>query len=899
MHKNIDVYDTNEKRIGTLTNQGMHPQFYDMTRHLQSEDNNTKSWQDTLTITVPNDLVWKLNIREYGTLLGCYRPNGHYYFYEVEIIDEDYNGVRPVKKITALNLLQYSLTGNILNDSKTFVDKTSSQILPFILQRSGWYLDEQSVPIGGVKTFEIQGGDNAMSALSSLVEKYNLVLDAYVEPLKYGRFRKYLYVSNKIGHFTYQTIEFKHGLIGFNRQVSREPGIFATRVYPKTSDGKGIESIEGVPYLEDGRANDLYNANHDGTYIEKTITNETGITNLYALRDWGKAELKKLSTPPYIYTFNTSFLPDNGRFNELPDIGDGYYFKNFDIEPKMIVKGYVTAVDDSYTNPEQNKVTCGDYRTIKYSVPKAIEALRLNAARKADLLKDIQKASHDVSLIDVRHKALDGTDFNSSDEHKRIVMQAFTNGRNISAWVDKRGFVWTAGAGGNDYKYGNAYIRQHGYLTRKDDTEIGTWNAQIDNKVIMSTPEIDIPQDSWAWTYKGWCDARHEDVARVPQYCQKVQINGQDTFITSHACAGNDTVYVHRDNQFRKIDEMRIKNGGHGAMFGVKLEGSTIWLYISRESSSGAKYRVTKIKYQGGATISDNASNFAGNLNSNKYVRTNYDPTSDYQVLSYMDGTVKICNSGDIYKGIDDPLYTINLTATGWERANIFQSGFLRFPYFYWLSGDTSKGQRAMIHCINVVHGGSCLDDELELSNTKAGDPYNEPESISLWDNGNVLVSFNNYEKWGGATSGRSNTYFYQLPIRKRELAGQWDDKGSMIKDEWHTGTWGEKLSLDVAELHNILITDITLYISGKTYNKDQLVGNNCPDGVPEGMFEIIDTEDGTKVQLWLNANQFNQLDGMNKGASYNCHIKFIDMTDQENDGRTIYNGFNNDEEGD
>ena len=45
-----------------------------------------------------------------------------------------------------------------------------------------------------------------------------------------------------------------------------------------------------------------------------------------------------------------------------------------------------------------------------------------------------------------------------------------------------------------------------------------------------------------------------------------------------------------------------------------------------------------------------------------------------------------------------------------------------------------------------------------------------------------------------------------------------------------------------MAELHNILITDITLYINGKTYTKDQLVGNNCPDGTPEGMFEIIDS---------------------------------------------------------
>lgn len=762
MHKNIDIYDTSENRIGTLTNGGRAPQFYSMTRTVQSEDNDSKSWQDTLTITIPDEEVNGYNIREYGTLLGCWRPNGRYYLYEVEIVEEDYTQPLPAKKLTCLNLLQYELMGTVL-DAKTYSLGTVADIIPTILQRTNWNVGDVDGSLddnGGAKSFEIAAGDNAMTALSNLLTTFGVALDAYVQELKPGVFKKIVDCKSKLGAMTYQTLDFHTGMTGFTRTVSREPGTFATRIYPKTSDGKGIESINnGIGYVQDVDANAKYNANSYGNFVEMTLTNDTGIGNLYALKDWASEQLKKYATPPYTYTFNTSFV------QSVPNLGDGYYFKNFGVEPPLIVEGYVTSVTDSYTNPETNAVTCGDFRTIEYSIPSIVKNLREQLSQQAATVEAVNAAIKDANTITLSVLQPDGTDFATADDQKRLIAQTWENNTNISAFVANNGWRWQSLTDGST---------SYGYQKHVTYGELGTWRAQVDNDYISTTPEINVNPRAMTAAFVGsftpWVNDNPKETGHIAQCIVDM---GDGYYITSHGLGKSQkdgTAYVLRDSSLKIVSKMVVDYGGHGTNFGAYKDGNDYYLIIGRHDAAGTTYYLSRVKYQAGKTLAPTASDFLNLTQSSR----NMTAGGNASEVSYKIGdTVTVVpwasiNTSDkkldIQK-ITTNVTTVNLAKSGLTNADYYQSYSVASPFVFWCSGNynpkLTNSAPNRIAAVNHYHGGQEFRTifDAETFSPKYSAAY-EIQSINRNTAGQVLVMFIAYD--GAEVDGRCVEYVYK-----------------------------------------------------------------------------------------------------------------------------------------
>lgn len=769
MHDNLDIFDNRERRVGTLTNHGTRPQFYSMTRTVQSEDNDTKSWQDTLTVTIPDEEVSGYNIREFGTLIGCWRPNGRYYLYQVEIIDEDYTQPLPCKKLTCLNLLQYELMGTIL-ESKTYTNADIQTILANILQRTNWNYGEVEYD-GGQKSFSISADDNAMTALSNLLTTYGVSIDAYVKQIKPGVFKKLVDCKAKMGEMTYKVLDFHTGMTGFTRQVSREPGTFATRIYPRTSDGKGIASVNnGIDYVEDVEANDKYNANDYGKFVEMTLSNDTGIQNLYALKNWAQTQLKKYSTPPYIYTFNTSFV------NEVPSLGDGYYFKNFDIDPPLIVEGYVTSITDSYTNPENNAITCGDFRTIEYSIPRIVTELREQLQANDVNVEAVRKAMADINSITVVTSTPDGKDFNNTSETKRAIFSAYEGLHNISAYLQPQGAEWRFMKDGSvDY----------GFVKKATYSDIGMWNGYVNNDYIVEQSELDIDVNkiSVIGSYTPWVSSGNEPL-HVGQCIIK---NSDGTYFTSHGVGNStdDTIYCWRDSSFKVKQSMTVKYGGHGTNFGAYYDDTKkayfliIFHHDTSKNSSGkwSKYYASIGQFKAGTYEATDESTFRRLYSSNHYLTAAGNGDSIGWKVGNTVSIRALYQGSDPYDQTkrtlapDNASYSIDLTKVGLNTSkDYYQSFSVHNDWVFWCSGHTGQNATNKIAAVNAVHGGRCFRYTIDFDNFgfKYTTGINEIESITVTPDNQLLIQVINYMK----TSGDGNEcveYILQTPLIIRQ----------------------------------------------------------------------------------------------------------------------------------
>lgn len=782
--KTIDVYTSKMNYITTLSLTGRGIPYYDHARDLAIDgDDNGREWQDTMTLNVTLDDYNRAGIDPNGWLIWTGSDNRQY-LYGITNVLTDYSGQAPFVTLTCANAFSFAMNQQHIED-KTFTGAKLADILAYIMQNSGWNLgkvDSLSNQTDDPTEFVVSGSDSAMTVFAQLVSAYRAEVRAYITIdggiiNKHVDFLRNLHfpvtvhdasiVDETADMYDYpssgdtvtsalpsdgRTIEFRNGLAGFTR--SQDNTAIYTRIWLKGKNDTTIGSAnDGKDYLQDEAANVRYFGN-ETTFSETTLENDN-IAQANALKQWGEKQLKKYNHPAYTYVITTAYA----RPEDQPEIGETVFIKNTDVVPEMTVLAEVIATHVSDTDPQDNTVTLGEYRTLNPTSPKSVQALLDKL--KSELASDIDKAKSNAEVIRPNVLYPDGTDFDSADEVKRAIAQVYVNNDNLTAHVLPRGFVWRHITDGSQ---DTSKATLNGYKISLTPADVGTIRLVIDTQYLTDTPEIELDQSTA--TLLGQFNSSNDVIKHAAQYVQ--QLN-DGTYITSHNDGKGNTWYVHRTAKLAAIDSMVITNGGHGASFGVdqSTAGKTrIYATTYNPNDADNYYRLTFFDYSSGAVYDQTSSMLTVLLTRPEYFRTGYDPTSNMLVVSGGDGVIDMYEASSLAAGNTKPANTVDIKQYGVNLSSqTYQSQTLRFPYLVWTTGNANGSDTPTIYAANVEHGGSEFTQAIDTTgvfNTQHG--LIEPETVAFNGN-NLIISFNERQT---QTSGDEIQYVYSCLMKER-----------------------------------------------------------------------------------------------------------------------------------
>ncbi|EDN8735471.1 hypothetical protein GUM07_03840 [Listeria monocytogenes] len=304
----------------------------------------------------------------------------------------------PYKHIFAENVFIYDLNNVIVRD-RTFTDTTIEPVLNYILAGSGWAVDDVE-NVGLVESVEFSGYTTAQEALHQVCEAFDCEVKFYVKTYQ-GRIVDYrCKVAAEFGENEGVRIENGTGIKGITRkQVITDVKTALIPLGATQDDGNPltISSVNnGLDYVFDDDANDLYNPSGNG-YLMTVATNEK-ITNANALKDWGKAELKKINSPKYQYEVDVLMLEQVYGF-EAHRIRKGSHVRVVDHEmnPPVTVDARVIELNISYSDMAKSTCVIGDFIEVNSATPAIINQLRQNQQVATDAKKTAVIAGGDAA----------------------------------------------------------------------------------------------------------------------------------------------------------------------------------------------------------------------------------------------------------------------------------------------------------------------------------------------------------------------------------------------------------------------------------------------------------------------------------------------------------------------
>lgn len=304
----------------------------------------------------------------------------------------------PYKHIFAENAFIYDLNNVIVRD-RTFTDTTIEPVLNYILAGSGWAVDDVE-NVGLVESVEFSGYTTAQEALHQVCEAFDCEVKFYVKTYQ-GRIIDYrCKVAAEFGENEGVRIENGTGIKGITRkQVITDVKTALIPLGATQDDGNQltISSVNGgLDYVFDDDANDLYNPDGNG-YLMTVATNEK-ITNANALKDWGKAELKKINAPKYQYEVDVLMLEQVYGF-EAHRIRKGSHVRVVDHEmnPPVTVDARVIELNISYSDMAKSTCVIGDFIEVNSATPAIINQLRQNQQAATDAKKTAVIAGGDAA----------------------------------------------------------------------------------------------------------------------------------------------------------------------------------------------------------------------------------------------------------------------------------------------------------------------------------------------------------------------------------------------------------------------------------------------------------------------------------------------------------------------
>lgn len=304
----------------------------------------------------------------------------------------------PYKHIFAENVFIYDLNNVIVRD-RTFTDTTIEPVLNYILAGSGWAVDDVE-NVGLIDSVEFSGYTTAQEALHQVCEAFDCEVKFYVKTYQ-GRIVDYrCKVAAEFGENEGVRIENGTGIKGITRkQVITDVKTALIPLGATQDDGNPltISSVNnGLDYVFDDDANDLYNPGGNG-YLMTVATNEK-ITNANALKDWGKAELKKINSPKYQYEVDVLMLEQVYGF-EAHRIRKGSHVRVVDHEmnPPVTVDARVIELNISYSDMAKSTCVIGDFIEVNSATPAIINQLRQNQQVATDAKKTAVIAGGDAA----------------------------------------------------------------------------------------------------------------------------------------------------------------------------------------------------------------------------------------------------------------------------------------------------------------------------------------------------------------------------------------------------------------------------------------------------------------------------------------------------------------------
>lgn len=767
--RTITVYDSSftETASYTLENHGI--PYFGHTYSCQIEDtDNGRLWEDTNVFSVLNKDV-PVTDRNSSMYFDWSGPDGRIYRYAItniaDMSGQSGSGVLPYTTFTGTNKLAYDLSGINIED-KSWVSPTLKQVAEYVFGGSGWNIgecDSMGINTDNPTNFEISGASSAQDALSSMVTAFGCELRAYIEVDKYGNVTQTVDVVKHLqplvnssfatttdqatnlytdtssltvqnGSDTTQgrTIEYRAGLAGFERQEDRTA--FYTRLYPLNMNGSTIQSLNGnSPYLVDQAAQDYW-LGADQPYRTLKLQNEH-IANKSGLIAWAKQQIKIYNHPAFTYTITTAFMdPD-----DMPLLGTTNLIANFDVQPTMTVLAEVVQVEIHDDAPTNNVVIYGEYRTLNPTTPMFIDRLRTNLANA------VAKAQQDASSVKPASLTPDGNNFTTMTEKKRLIMQAWEGGTNLSAFVDNKGFIWRRhnADGTVDPSY-----KATGYLINVPYSAVGTLSGTIETGYIQNDPEISL--DVSKLKRIGNFSPQSDDGNKGRQYMVPLS-NGQ--WLGSQVVQKNtsrNTVYTLHNADFTIASRMIVVHGGHGASFNVEEADGKFYIWGSLGTDAETEnYSIARFPYVGGATLQSTDSRIKRYITANKYLRVSVDFKHGYVLTSDRAGNEEVLKLSDVKAGNYKIVYSFNIGNYGFHLSSqTYQSQTLSFPYVIFHSGNINMKDDRMVYGVNCIHKGEEFSfNELQDWDTGITDDRIEPETC-CWitdakGNPELLISFN------------------------------------------------------------------------------------------------------------------------------------------------------------
>ncbi len=421
------ILDKNLQTVGVM-NLNSNKYYADQRQYQIADDSDGKLWNDTLTLTVPQDNMFYENMTEgYHILLKG--DDGLYYCFRINSWEDTAVGETTVKVVNAVNLCIWDLSHTILNPT-TLTNATAETAFTYALQGTTWTLKTDNTSSGQV-TETISQGSNAQTVLQQMNTDFSVEIKAYVT-LANGKINgKYIDIEDEIGSHTGRRIEYGRNITDISRTGADDSLFTKLHVYGGTpSNANTPISIApvngGNDFLIDDTANDLYNG--AGKYLEGWVQNENIKTN-DGLLTWGKQQLAYYNHPKFTYTVSTSSL------DWTPDLGDYVTVVDFSFDPALTVQARVIQKVVSQSDQTQNAIVLGEFVEIPNVTPADIISLQSKALAA-------QEAADKNNTPTIKEFTPDGTDFADSTEQKRIIVRVYSGMSEVTYQYEDSEYIW-------------------------------------------------------------------------------------------------------------------------------------------------------------------------------------------------------------------------------------------------------------------------------------------------------------------------------------------------------------------------------------------------------------------------------------------------------------------------
>lgn len=585
------------------------------------------------------------------------------------------------------------------------------QVFSKVFQNSGWQVEYNTGIATLVNTDSFDGKTKGTVLLQNALQLFDVEIDAYVKINTQGKIvDKIVEVTDELSSdIVYQEAIFGENITNIKRVTVAAP---ITKLYAYGANGSTMApNNNGATYIVDDDANQLYNyeGSLHGKYLEGVIT-ANQINDNTGLKSWAKQMLKLFNHPRTYYEVNVA--P-----GFLPPLGTTIRFKDEHITPALDATGRVIQRTISFSSPYSSSIAFGEFVTVPVATPQWLTDYQ------SALADAVAKAISDATAITPVLSHPDGLDFSQGEKSKRLLLSAFVGRQNISTYVDGKGFAWrhinTDGSIDPNWE-------ATGNIINVTPSLMGNIRAYIDGDYISEDPELSIEQNNYVKI--GEFDPYDSNVHRIAQHLEQLD---DDTWYESAATSGDDCNYMHRDKDFKLIDKMVLKGGGHGTSFGVLYQEGQPWIICNQRNSAG-NWDIVRFKYQGGKTLGINDTNHL--ITPNDYPRVSFDRKSN--MMGYSSGGYKfyVLNVSDLLAGVKTVMYTIDMLDYDFVGDDdIFQGQALDFPYVYWSVGDQSLGKTCSFYCVNILHRGEVIHPYYDtLIGLGLTGKVIEPESLSF-----------------------------------------------------------------------------------------------------------------------------------------------------------------------